>query len=273
MRTALLLATVCALAASVDATCTAASWAISPTPPQVKPGDAAFAAEVSAFSWALADLGRDLDADGRTELLVSDWDTDTKDGSVWVAFPKADGTISSAKKIVTPLPAKGHIGINMAGIGDIRGDGTAAFAAGTELASVFLISLKPAGAKVGELNDYSYIVAGTNLVLAAKSQFGQGSLAILNIGGEGVLLVTEPADGTTWALIEGSCAVNGACTVAQTSNKITSTGDGESAAALGDVNADGVNDAAIGSMTDGVVKVFLFNSDFTTKASPHHHDG
>lgn len=84
------------------------------------------------FGWALANLD-DLDGDGVIDLAVgvqSDNELGIADGSVWILFLKADGTVKAHQKISAlagnftgKLDTDDNFGFSVASLGDLDGDG------------------------------------------------------------------------------------------------------------------------------------------------------
>ena len=235
------------------------------------------------FGCSLAPLG-DLDGDGIPDLAVgarSDDDGGPGRGAVWVLFLNRDGTVKTHRKISgttggldAGLDDGDRFGESMAALGDFNGDGVIDLVVGAEddddggadRGAVWLLFLGADGA-VKSHAKISSTQGGFTGVLADDDDFGHSVAAVGDIDGDGVIDIAVGADedkdggpsrGAVWVLL-----LNADGTV-KAHQKISSTrggfkgalydGDefGESVAAPGDLDGDGVADLLVGTKDDGV---------------------
>lgn len=192
-------------------------------------------ADYGNFGWSVVALG-DLDGDGDTEIAVgapSDPEGGTGQGAVWILFPEADGTVSYEQKIAAQS-------------------------------------------------------GGFTGTLYPDDHFGSSLVALGDVDGDGVpdLGVGAPYDddggldlGALWILLlEPAGTVKAQQKISSTSGGfggVLDDGDafGQSVAALGDLDGDGVGDLVVGAFGDddggagtGAVWVLFMNADRTVKA-------
>ncbi|MCC6699472.1 MAG: FG-GAP repeat protein [Candidatus Hydrogenedentes bacterium] len=253
-----------------------------------------------AFGISAASLG-DLDGDGVPDLAVGaagDDDGGLNRGAVWILFLNADGSVKSHQKIggaeggfTGPLDNGDAFGSALCGVGDLDGDGVADLAAGapadddggTDRGAVWILFLNPDGTVKSHQKVSASI--GAALPLANSDGFGSSVAAIGDLDGDAItdLAVGAIGDdsggalrGAVWILL-----LNGDGTVHAT-QKISDTHGGfegylensdqfgSSIAPLGDLDADGVADLAVGAQGDddggsarGAIYVLLMNADGT----------
>lgn len=208
---------------------------------------------VSLYGLSVACPG-DLDGDGRTDLLVGAPDEAKSSGHAHVLRGKPDGTF--AEWYVLSGPTQGQFGSNVAGLGDLDGDGRPEFA-------VTAPNENTGGAGAGAV--YIYRAAdgpGARPILTLTGQlpleaFGSSVAPAGDVNGDGhpdflVGAVTNgagaPGAGAAYLFLGGSPlssrpAVRMVCTVGQSQF-------GASVSGVGDVNGDGVDDYAVGAPFD-----------------------
>lgn len=259
------------------------------------------------FGTSVAEIG-DLDGDGTAEILVgAPFDDDggfgeTDRGAVWVLFLNDDGTVSSHQKISDTtggfedeIENESNFGDSAAGIGDLNGDGVPDVAVGADdndgAGAVWILLLREDGT-VSESQKIADGVGGFGGEIENDDRFGSSVTSIGDLDGDGVtdLAVGAVRDddgggdntanhGAVWILF-----LNDDGTVAD-SQKISDTqGDfsadledngefGESAAGIGDLDADGVPDLAVGAPESNDAWILSLNSDGTVSESQKIGDG
>lgn len=260
------------------------------------------------FGYSVALIG-DLDQDGVPDIVASselDDDGGSDRGAVWILYLKADGTVKSHAKISSTTqgsllgaPSYGigntdRFGSEVAGIGDLDGDGIPDIAAsaifdddgGNNRGAVWIIFLNRNGS-IKNFQKISATQGGFTGTLSNFSFWGSGLANIGDLDGDGVqdLVVgqeLENANGTykgaIWILFMNT---NGTVkSHREIRNGLTGTGlpaiannsyFGSACAGLGDIDGDGIPDIAIGANgTDsqrGAVWILMLNANGTIKAS------
>ncbi len=260
-------------------------------------------ADNDQFGSAVANIG-DLDFDGVIDLAVGaplDDDGGTDRGAVWILFMNDDGTVNIEQKIsdndgnfTAVLDDNDRFGSAVAELGDLNGDGIPDIAVGapldddggTDRGAVWILFMNTDGA-VLFAQKISDTEGGFSGILEDNDQFGA---AIANIGDLNNDLLPEIAvgaigddDGGTdrgaiWIL---SLAANGTIfgfqKLSDGSGDFAGTlrdGDffGSSIAGIGDLDADGIEDIAVGAIGDddggvdrGAVWTLLMNADGTVR--------
>jgi hypothetical protein len=255
------------------------------------------------FGSAVANIG-DLEVDGVIDLAVGapmDDDGGTDRGAVWILFMNNDGTVDIEQKISDTegnfsavLDDSDRFGSAVAELGDLNGDGILDIAVGapldddggTDRGAVWILFMNTDGT-VQFTQKISNTEGGFSGILEDNDQFGT---AIANIGDLNNDLLPEIAvgaigddDGGTdrgaiWIL---SLAING--TIFSFQKLSDSSGEfagslrdgdffGSSVAGIGDLDADGIEDIAVGAIGDddggvdrGAVWALLMNADSTVR--------
>jgi hypothetical protein len=241
--------------------------------------------EEDYFGSGLAAIG-DLNGDSITELAVGMRNDDTggaddyaNRGAVWILFLNADGTVSDKTKIASnaggfsrSLPDETGFGRSVAGLGDVNGDQVPDVAVGinsTRLSSdpqgAFWVLLLNANGTVDSQQRISASDGGFDGDLGDDDGFGQSVAGAGDLNGDGTpdVLAGAPSDegdgiggGAAWILY-----LNPDGTVSS-EQKISNTRGGFSGQIraderfgsgvswIGDVNADGSPDLAVGASDD-----------------------
>ncbi|UCG50447.1 MAG: FG-GAP repeat protein [Candidatus Latescibacterota bacterium] len=233
------------------------------------------------FGSSVARVG-DLDGDLVTELAVGERDDDdggAGSGAIWILFLNTDGTVLSEQKIsatagglVGVLDPGDGFGSAVTGLQDFNIDGVEDIAVGAPgdddggdaRGAIYVIFLNDDGT-VNSYQKISDTLGGFTGVLDNVDEFGAAVTMVNDLNGGGVtdLLVGAPMDddglpenGAAWVLLmDPSGNVGSHQKISQTVGGFTTIledGDwfGESGAAIGDVNDDGVNDLAVGAPSD-----------------------
>ncbi|MHC5210470.1 MAG: hypothetical protein ACYTG2_07125 [Planctomycetota bacterium] len=234
------------------------------------------------FGHSVNRLG-DLDGDGVTELAVGgvfDDDGGTNQGSMYILFLDADGTVKSHAKIsetsgglTADLDPGDLFGHSVAALGDLDGDGVTELAVGADgdddggtqggasQTGSFYVLFLDANGTVKSHTKVSATAGGFTGSLTDGDGFGHTLASIGDLDGDGVvdLAVGAPGDdnlaGAVWIVfldIDGTVKAHtkiapgvGGFTGVLGADKLS-----ESIAALGDLDRDGVMDLAVGEFLD-----------------------
>ena len=254
------------------------------------------------FGSSVAVIG-DLDGDGVDDLAVGaryDDDGGTDRGAVWILFMTAQGIVSSYQKIsdtsssglAADLASSDYFGWSVAAIGDLDEDGVPDLVVGaqrdddggTDRGAVYVLYMEADGLVASD-RKISSTSGGFTGVLDNSDYFGSSVASIGDLDSNGVMDIAVGAyldddgggdRGALWVLF-----MNADGTVAS-HQKISSLSGafggaldssdwfGWSVANIGDVDADGVADLAVGSMLDddggtdrGAVYVLYMEADGT----------
>jgi hypothetical protein len=255
------------------------------------------------FGSAIANIG-DLEIDGVTDQVVGaplDDDGGTDRGAVWVLFMNDDGTVDIEQKISDSegnfpagLDDDDRFGSAVAGLGDLNGDTIQDIAVGapsdddggTDRGAVWILFMNTDGT-VQFTQKISNTEGGFSGILEDNDQFGAAVAGIGDLNNDllpeiAVGAIGDDDDGTdrgaVWIL---SLTANG--TVFSFQKVSDSSGDfagtfrdgdlfGSSVAGIGDLDADGIEDIAVGAIGDddggidrGAVWVLLMNDDSTVR--------
>ena len=243
-------------------------------------GFTASLAEDDRFGSAIANMG-DLDGDAVPDVAVGsprDNDGGPDRGAIWVLLLNTEGGAKAYRKIssqeggfIGPLNDFDFFGGGVANIGDLDGDGVNDLAVGaprddqgsrtinSNRGAVWILFLRSDGTVKAERK-----IASGDVELSDRDVFGSSVASLGDFDGDGIedMIVGAPGDGpgssgAAWILLlntDGSV---------RRSQKISEDGGGfsgrlqpfdnfgESVAAIGDLNGDGVTDVAVGAPRDG----------------------
>ncbi len=235
------------------------------------------------FGTSLSALG-DLDGDGVTELAagaIYDDDGGFNCGAAWILFLRADGTVKSQQKISdlegglsAVLDVNDRFGYASAALGDLDGDGVPDLAvgaildgdAGPQRGAVWILFLNADGTVRAsqKINDAS---GGFTGVLHDSDVFGRSIANLGDLDGDGVIDIAvgaagdddggSDALGAVWILfLRPDGTVKAHQKISATQGAFTGSLEdfdsfGQSTAALGDLDLDGVTDLAVGALGDG----------------------
>ncbi len=264
--------------------------------------------DIDRFGRGLAALG-DLDGDGVGDLAVGvarDDDGGSDRGAVWILFLNTDGTVKSHQKISDTeggftgiLDDSDRFGNSVASLGDLDGDGVGDLAVGArhdddggtppnaERGAVWILFLNTDGT-VKSHQKISATEGGFTGILDDFDDFGNSVASLGDLDGDAVgdLAVGAhtdgdggPSRGAVWILfLKTNGTVKSLQKISDTAGDFTGILDdgdvfGESVAALGDFDGDGVGDLAVGADQDndggsnrGAVWILLLNTDGTVKS-------
>ncbi|RKY20110.1 MAG: hypothetical protein DRQ55_08790 [Planctomycetota bacterium] len=244
-------------------------------------GFGVFLEALAWFGCSIANLG-DVDGDGVIDLGVGsfgDSENGVFRGAMYVLFLNSDGTVKAHQKIndsngglSADILDGDEFGWAAAGLGDLDGDGVEDMAVGAILddsgngdaGAVYVLFLNSDGT-VKQHVKISSEAAGFETLLDQQDHFGRGVANIGDLNGDGV---TDLAVGAVWdddgaekagatyvLLMASDGTVIGEQKISATEGNFSATlqeGDtfGNSLAPLGDLNADGSLDIAVGADHD-----------------------
>ena len=260
--------------------------------------------DTDQFGRNIAAVG-DLDGDGLTDIAVGafrDDDGGSNRGAVHILFLNADGTVRAEQKIsdtagglVASLSDGVEFGRDVAGVGDVDGDGINDLAVGstqdndggTDRGAVYILLLNADGT-VKDEQKISSTQGGLTGPLDDDDEFGSGVAGIGDLDSDGVPDLVAAAhqddDGATGTgalyvlLLNADGTVKSEQKISATSGGLLadlSSGDtfGAGVTATGDLDGDGVVDLLVGAPGDdggasstGAAHVVFLNADGTVKA-------
>ncbi|MCP5027201.1 MAG: hypothetical protein GY929_13045, partial [Actinomycetia bacterium] len=233
------------------------------------------------FGRSVAGVG-DLDNDGIADIAVgapTDDDGGSGRGAVYVLFLNADGTVKAEQKISSttggltgPLDDGDQFGLSVAGVGDLDGDGIVDVAVGaiydddggTDRGAAYVLFLNADGTVKAE-QKISSTVGGVTGPLDDSDLFGTSVVGIGDVDGDGTFDVAVGAsrddDGGTdqgavhVLFLNADGTVKAEQKISSTTGGLTGPLDdqdyfGQSVAGVGDLDADGIVDIAVGARFD-----------------------
>lgn len=255
------------------------------------------------FGSAAAPLG-DLDGDGIVDVAVGARDDDDGGGdrgAVWILFLNADGTVKAHQKISSleggflgALDNFDFFGVATASLGDLDGDGVIDIGVGAfndddgaaQSGAVWILFLNTDGT-VKAHQKISNTEGGFGGLVGQNDFFGGAVACLGDLDGDGVIDLAVgtardddggPARGAVWILfLNPDGTVKAEQKISDTAGgflgKLDDEDDfGVSTAAVGDLNADGVPDVAVGALDDddggsqtGGLWILFLNADGTVK--------
>lgn len=249
----------------------------------------------SFFGASMASIG-DINGDGIPDLAVGANGYDSNSGAVYVVTLRSDGYVSKSVKIAAyingaPMLAAGDsFGVSVAALGDLDGDGVADLAVGAEGdgtgGAVYILFLNSDGTVKSRTKIASFLNGGP--IMAHADHFGVSMASLGDLDGDGVtdLAVGAYQDqtggkdrGAAYVLfLNSNGTVKRSVKLASGMNGTPALANGDqfggSMASLGDLDGNGVNDLAVGTMKvnssglgSGAVNLLLLNSDGTVKSS------
>ncbi len=245
------------------------------------------------FGRSVASLG-DLDGDGVGDLAVGaffDDDGGTDHGAVWILFLDTDGTVRSQQKISETeggfVGTADGLGLSLAGLGDLDGDGIDDLAAGEPGNKLWILFLDTDGT-VKAQQEISSTAGGFGGGLDNGDLFGYSLASLGDLDGDGVgdLAVGAIYDddggvdhGAVWILfLDTDGTVKSKQKISSTAGGLVGPLDstdqfGSAVAFLGDLDDDGVGDLAVGAYRDadagderGAVWILFLDTDGTVKS-------
>ncbi len=229
------------------------------------------------FGYSIDSIG-DLDGDGSNDIAVGaygDDDGGTNRGAVYILYLNPDGTVKAEQKIsdtqgglLATLSDDGAFSSGIAALGDLDGDGSNDIAVGaygdddggTNRGAVHILFLNPDGTVKAE-QKISDTQGGLTAVLNDADNFGVSVASLGDADGDNVadLIVGAAGDGSRGAVhilfMNADGTVKSGQEISLATGGLAATLDigdqfGLSVAGLGDLDADGVVDVAVGAVGD-----------------------
>jgi hypothetical protein len=255
------------------------------------------------FGSAIANIG-DLEADGVIDLAVGaplDDDGGSDRGALWILFMNDDGTVDIEQKIsategnfTASLDDNDNFGSAVAGLGDLNGDNILDIAVGAPLdddggndrGAVWILFMNADGT-VQFSQKISSTDGGLTETLDDNGQFGSAVANIGDLNNDGItdIAVGSPLSddgggdrGAVWIVfLNANGTVRGIQKISDVSGSFAGSLDdgdyfGSSIAGIDDLDADGVEDIAVGATGDddggsdrGALWILLMNADGTVR--------
>ncbi len=222
-----------------------------------------------SFGTSVARAG-DLNGDGYGDVAVAAPDSDLGSGRVYVYYGGDAGLDAMHPTVLSPVDGTLHFGVQIAGGGDLDGDGYADLAISDD-GHVYVYLGRPEG--ILPTPDVSPLIDPVEI--ASGPPFGPMALGDGNNDGLSDLMFAHPMPSVTGGyssalfVVSGRRGLRGAPMPGYRRETVIGTATGQSVAFVGDLNGDGNGDFAVGaSSLDALsrrvpeVRVYLGNTEF-----------